>query len=709
MDTWAPVLDASGNNVVADSSGTATFTATSATSPSITSLTGTVFASGTANPALTVAGPQQITFGTTQLSLSGSLADANLAPVGDQITATLGPLTSTAVVGAGGSFSVSFNPKNLPVGGYSIAYSFAGDKSFTSAAASGTLTIGIAARSAYILNTAASGALTASGNASVVLPGGLYVDSSSSSAIQASGSAVVNAGNPVLVVGGVSASGKAQVTKTSVPTTTNDPFSILGLPNPSGLPSNGPINVSGNSSMPLSPGIYPSIQVSGHGSVTLSPGWYIIEGGGLNVSGNGSLSGTGVTIFNVGSGYSYNATTGVVTDGGTYGSIAMGGNGTINLTAPTSGAYAGVVLFQSRGNSKGLSLSGNSASGITGTIYAPAAAALLSGNAQLTGSLVVSTLAVTGNAGAFELSDGASSDYTASTANWITNGVLTVAVQDDTGNGLDPNEVARIDDAMSFLNQTLGSFGVYLSWAAPGTSADVHIHFASSTPEGSAADGVIGFTTTSNDVYFVATGWSYYTGSDASAIGSGQYDFQTLATHELAHTVGLGESIDPSSVMNEYLASGTVRRSFTDSNLALINTVSDRFMKAALPVMHGSQTLPAQAASASLFSPESALLLNQESQIPLGGVKLLASVAPLWSSLAATIPGLHGEDRVLVGGAGNDVVLGGQGHNLMVGGFGHEAAHGSGTWATDLVLSLSHEGDWTSAAATDWLMATPRA
>src|SRR5262249_48025561 len=53
----------------------------------------------------------------------------------------------------------------------------------------------------------------------------------------------------------------------------------------------------------------------------------------------------------------------------------------------------------------------------------------------------------------------------------------------------------------------------------------------------------------------------------------------TLAIHELAHTVGLGESADANSVMYEYLAPGTVRRTFTDSNLSLIDTNSDRFMK----------------------------------------------------------------------------------------------------------------------------------
>src|SRR5262249_22344840 len=144
-------------------------------------------------------------------------------------------------------------------------------------------------------------------------------------------------------------------------------------------------------------------------------GIYIIEGGGLTVSGNGSLTGNGVFLFNAGS--SYNGTT----DGGTEGAITLGGNGTIELSGPSSGPYAGVVIFQSRRNTRPLSLGGNGSAGISSTIYAPAASLGLSGNAQVNGSLIVSTLSVTGNAGAFQLQDGASSDYLASTSNWISN------------------------------------------------------------------------------------------------------------------------------------------------------------------------------------------------------------------------------------------------------------------------------------------------
>jgi hypothetical protein len=58
----------------------------------------------------------------------------------------------------------------------------------------------------------------------------------------------------------------------------------------------------------------------------------------------------------------------------------------------------------------------------------------------------------------------------------------------------------------------------------------------------------------------ILQGWSWYDGSDPTQIGSSQYDFQTVVTHELGHALGLGGSADPNSPMNEVLASGVTRR-----------------------------------------------------------------------------------------------------------------------------------------------------
>ena len=120
----------------------------------------------------------------------------------------------------------------------------------------------------------------------------------------------------------------------------------------------------------------------------MNAGTYIIKGGGLTVSGNASITGSGVTIFNAGSTYP--------TTGGTYGSISLSGSGTYSLSPPTSGTYAGIVIFQPHDNAKALDLSGN-ASGMTGTVYAPTAQLSESGNAELNASVVVDTLTISGN------------------------------------------------------------------------------------------------------------------------------------------------------------------------------------------------------------------------------------------------------------------------------------------------------------------------
>jgi Ca2+-binding RTX toxin-like protein len=149
--------------------------------------------------------------------------------------------------------------------------------------------------------------------------------------------------------------------------------------------------------------------------------------------------------------------------------------------------------------------------------------------------------------------------------------------------------------------------------------------------------------------------------------------------------------------MYEYLAPGTARRTFTDSNLALINTDADRFMKAAVPPMPGTQVTPllgavlsAQPAATLPSACPAELVLDRTSENSFGGMTFPASMNAPKDSLAAATPGLDGDDSVLVGGAGNDVVIGGQGRNLMAGGFGFDhftSDHASGQ-ARDQVFAF---------------------
>ena len=120
-----------------------------------------------------------------------------------------------------------------------------------------------------------------------------------------------------------------------------DPLAILPVPsvNTADL---GTITVSGSTSRTLNPGVYDRITVSGSGKLTLNPGIYVIKGGGLTVSGSAALMGSGVLIYNAGSNYP--------ALGGNFGGITLSNSGSLNVSPATTGAYAGLTIFQARDN-----------------------------------------------------------------------------------------------------------------------------------------------------------------------------------------------------------------------------------------------------------------------------------------------------------------------------------------------------------------------
>jgi hypothetical protein len=64
-------------------------------------------------------------------------------------------------------------------------------------------------------------------------------------------------------------------------------------------------------------------------------------------------------------------------------------------------------------------------------------------------------------------------------------------------------------------------------------------------------------------------GWNWYTGADPALIGSNQYDFQSILTHEIGHALGLAGATDPNSPMYETLGMGQVHRTMTVADLNL--------------------------------------------------------------------------------------------------------------------------------------------
>jgi hypothetical protein len=286
----------------------------------------------------------------------------------------------------------------LPAGSQAITASYNGSASFLpnlGDAAAISLTPSI-----YVLDSTAAAALDVASQATILTPGLLQVDSTSSTAVVATVGAQVEAGI-INVVGGV---GGNSIVLNPAPITGAPalPDPLSSLPLPSQETKIGSVVLTGNSTETISPGIYTEISVSGQASLTLNPGIYEIVGGGFSVQDNASVTGTGILIYNAGN--DFTATSpggggsggtsagGSPTDPNEFGAITVGNSATVQLTASASGPYAGIAIFQARDNTQPMTLDGTSVQTVNGTIYAPVAPLLIDA-AQLTQtSLIVDKL-----------------------------------------------------------------------------------------------------------------------------------------------------------------------------------------------------------------------------------------------------------------------------------------------------------------------------
>jgi len=222
----------------------------------------------------------------------------------------------------------------------------------------------------YALDPTATHSFNTSGSASVNAACGIIVDSSSGSALVSSGGGQVTA-TSIAVTGNAVGCCFSPTPETSVPPEP-DPFAGRAAPQFSGCDYT---NLHVNSvTRVLTPGVYcGGIDISGgNSSVTFLPGLYVLNGGGLSVSGGGTINGTGVTFYNTGSaGYAYKP---LAISGGTMGMLA----------APTSGPMEAILFFQDRSitSSQTNTVSGGSTLSFEGALYFPTTPLNFSGNSS---------------------------------------------------------------------------------------------------------------------------------------------------------------------------------------------------------------------------------------------------------------------------------------------------------------------------------------
>ncbi len=371
----------------------------------------TVSATGTSNTvklvnvgasvaALAVAAP---TAGTTQVQVQGALPAVvqaqNVPPLvnpGNNIQATerltrtttgsftpSDGLSCTATVNYGdgtGTHALALAPDDT----FTLRHAYAQDGTYTITVSvtdsqgrtgTGSLTARVGPDvGLLLLDPTGKGALSLSGNSSLVVEGSAaaIVNSTNAGAVSLSGTSSARAdefdvtGTPgVQTTGGSRLTGQVQAALAALA----DPLS--GLPAPA-VPATtyAAVKASGQVQLTLQPGSYVGgISVSGQAAVTLQPGLYYMQGGGLSVSGQASLTGSGVMIYNA--------------PKGNGDAISLTGQGSVVLSPPTDPTYQGITLFQARTSTVPVTLSGSGHLAIGGTLYAAGAVVNVTGNGGL--------------------------------------------------------------------------------------------------------------------------------------------------------------------------------------------------------------------------------------------------------------------------------------------------------------------------------------
>jgi hypothetical protein len=220
------------------------------------------------------------------------------------------------------------------------------------------------------------------------------VNSTDSKAIEVKNNgSQINAGSGSIAVrGGTSTSAAGQIlgTVTTGAARSINPLAYLQMPAvPSGCTYT---NKTVTTTESLSPGTYCgglTVQ-NATGRANLAPGNYFMVGGGLTVQSSGTISGTGVTIINTfAAGYSYRG-------------FNLQSSGIINLSAPTSGDLAGILLFEDPASAPANAVNdihSGSGSTIVGSFYLPAHKTIFgsASSTTITGGIVAKQLEIKNN------------------------------------------------------------------------------------------------------------------------------------------------------------------------------------------------------------------------------------------------------------------------------------------------------------------------
>ena len=226
------------------------------------------------------------------------------------------------------------------------------------------------------LDNSAIPGVTVDGSANIAMGCGVAANSKASNAVTFGGNASQLEATPVAAVGGLAPAsnyvGKTTLKPYSVPQ--SDPFA--SLPNPTLSSCSNSLQVQPNQTENIGPGCWKGWNIKG--TLNLAPGVYYIDGSSVDFGSQANITGSGVTIILTSSL--------AATNGSTVATLDMNGGAQLNLQAPTSGMYSGVLFYQDRRANTGVTntINGNANSRLQGAFYFLQQIISMSGNSGLT-------------------------------------------------------------------------------------------------------------------------------------------------------------------------------------------------------------------------------------------------------------------------------------------------------------------------------------
>jgi hypothetical protein len=331
---------------------------------------------------------------------------------------------------------------------------------------------------------------------------------------------------------------------------------------------------------------------------------------------------------------------------------------------------------------------------VPGGYYVTATATDPAGNTSEFGPDVLTTTPQAASHGMALTAASAGSSETGSSGGALVAEDLGVYVDNSNGD-LTADELARIQDALTAVDAVTAPYGTSITEVTGPSQADVTLSMNTTSAVGGYADGVLGCTTDTGVITLIQ-GWSWYAGSDPSQVGAEQYDFQTVVTHELGHSLGLGHRADPASVMYATLAPGTARRALAtaDFNVPDTDNGASGLHATVAPAIPG----PPAANGDEMGSAGSSGLPvgpgdNLKAVVGRGAVRPL-EVFPL--SRISSVAGSKA-NNVVMGGGGTRPITGSLGRDLLIAGLG-TFQHSTGSSGGILM------GGWTDYDLTSTAM-----